>query len=71
MAREEHDAAMEQECEASLAQLHHRTRRMFVHSLLSGEADHHSCFLELQAGSGTSLRSGLCCRAYAHCSMVS
>ena len=54
MAREEHDAAMEQECEASLAQLHQRTRRMFVHSLLSGEADHHSCFLELQAGSGTS-----------------
>jgi peptide chain release factor 2 len=52
MAEAEKDNAMVAEAEASLAAIAEELHGMETDSLLSGEADHYDCFLEINSGAG-------------------
>lgn len=52
MAEAEGDAAMQGEAEGVIYALRKKTSQMELESLLSGEADHNDCYLEVNAGAG-------------------
>lgn len=52
LAQEEKDVATETEAEEALKQLQKSVEKLQLQSLLSGEADDNSCFIEINAGAG-------------------
>lgn len=52
LGEEEGDAQIVTEAETALTQLHARTSRMQVETLLSGEADANDCYIEVHSGAG-------------------
>lgn len=52
MAESEEEASLIEESEAEITRLYKASRKLRVKTLLSGEADGQSCFLEIHAGAG-------------------